>query len=106
MPTISRAQRQKARRKRTNSLLKREVRTLSQNAAKSFAMLLAVLAQAGGEVTVVQGTLDQVLPNLATLGYEVVKGQAPNEHIIRMVTQAPALSAAMETASKAADLSA
>jgi hypothetical protein len=100
MPTLSRNRRHHARTRRTNSLLKRELRGLSQNAQKSFAMLLAVLAQAGGEVTIVQGTLDQVLPNLATLGYEVVKGQAENEHIVRMVTQQAAsgtLSASVDT---------
>lgn len=51
-------------------------------------ILLAVLAQSGGEVTVTQGTIDQVSLGIVTgeLDYAIVDGKNKNEHIVRLVT--------------------
>ncbi len=54
---------------------------------QSFALLMAVLSQSGGEVTITKGTIDQVGENLPRLGYALVKGAAENEVIVRIVEQ-------------------
>ncbi len=51
---------------------------------KARLTLLAVLAQSGGEVTVTQGTLDQVARNLSSITHEIVNS-ADNEYLIRLV---------------------
>lgn len=54
---------------------------------QAFAILMAVLGQSGGEVTVTKGTIDQVGVNLPRLGYVVVPGKVENEVIVRMTEQ-------------------
>jgi hypothetical protein len=56
-----------------------------EHAQKVRLILLAVLAQSGGEVTVTNGTIQQVGSNLATLDYAIIDGKNPNESIVRLV---------------------
>ena len=72
---------------------RRAVRSM-QEGSKIYALLLAVLAQKGGEIVVTQGTIDQVGANLANLGYRIdpilkdndLDGnpQPPTDFIIRL----------------------
>lgn len=78
MPTISRAKRQKARQKRTNSLLKRQARALAttlqqagQQANQSFATLALVLSHLGGEVSIPKAVIEDVQPRMRDLQYAV-----------------------------------
>lgn len=48
-------------------------------------ILLAVLAQKGGEVVVTQGTINQVGMKLASLGYEIVPNAEGTEFTVRML---------------------
>ncbi len=50
-------------------------------------ILMAVLAQSGGEVVVTQGTIDQVGVAIrhGDADYAIVDGANPNEHIVRLV---------------------
>lgn len=87
MPKASRNERKKRRVKRTNSLLKRQLRGLSQEAHKSYVFLMAILAQKGGEVVVAKGTLVQSQQNILTLGYQVVDDLTDTTSVIvRLVT--------------------
>jgi hypothetical protein len=85
MAKASRNERRKARIKRTNSLLKRQLGLLSQEAHKSYVYLMAVLAQSGGELKVTKGTIQQALENVRTLGYQIVAGETEQDLIIRQV---------------------
>lgn len=93
MSQLPRNQRHKARLKRNVSILSRSLRNLQQQFGQTQTMLLAVLAQSGGEVTITTGTLNQVLPKLATLGWQVmtnplVPGESlvPGEFVVRLVS--------------------
>ena len=48
-------------------------------------ILVACLAQSGGEITVTQGTLDQCAKNLEELDYVIGPGKEKNEFIVRLV---------------------
>lgn len=85
MARDSRNVRRKRRTRRNLSLARRQVSTLTQDYFKTFSTLLAVLAQAGGEVTVTKGTATQVLDNLRTLGWNTVAGATSDEFIVRLV---------------------
>jgi hypothetical protein len=68
----------------TNTLRRRARYSIAQG-GQVYAILLAVLAQSGGEITVTQGTLNQVGANMQQLGYIVTKGTVENEFIVRLV---------------------
>lgn len=88
MPTASRAERRKRRIKRNNTLLKASLKRESIDRFKTHALLMAVLAQKGGEATVTEGTLKQVVDNIRNLGYTVIKGETDGEFIVRMTEAA------------------
>jgi hypothetical protein len=50
-------------------------------------VLLAVLAQNGGEITVTQGTLNQVTENTHNLGFHVVASKIDGEFLVQMVVK-------------------
>ncbi len=83
--------------KRTNSLLKKSLSRASQEQAKAFTILCAVLAQRGGSVMVTKGTLDQAAQNLSRLSYQVEKGEAEGEFIVKVVEAEPTITATTET---------
>ena len=91
MPTASRNERKKRRMKRTNSLLRRALQQEAIQRYKTHAMLMAVLAQKGGEVTITAGTMQQVSQNIQRLSYKVALVEDnPSEFIVSMVeTAAP-----------------
>lgn len=88
MPTASRAERRKRRIKRNNTLLKASLKRESIDRFKTHSLLMAVLAQKGGEATVTEGTLKQVVDNIRNLGYTVIKGEKDGEFIVRMTEAA------------------
>lgn len=53
-------------------------------AQKVHVILLAILAQKGGEITVTQGTLDQVEKEFAELDYQIVPA-GKGEYLIRLL---------------------
>jgi hypothetical protein len=53
---------------------------------KTFVVLLTVLAQNGGEVTITKGTSDQVVADLARLTWAIEPGKEANEYVVRVVT--------------------
>lgn len=66
--------------------LRRQLRRTATSGKQTYATLLAVLAQSGGEVTITQGTIDQVGQNFDQLGFVVVKKDEPaNEYVVRLV---------------------
>jgi hypothetical protein len=71
MPTISRAKRQKARLKRSRSLLARGLRETAFAANRNFSTVMMLLAQAGGEVTIKASTVQSVVANIAKIQYAV-----------------------------------
>ena len=85
MSTTSRNQRRKSRITRTNSLLKRALRTEQQQRAHALMILFAVLAQKGGEAIITKGTLDQAVQNARHLAYELHPGSDVDELIVRLV---------------------
>lgn len=74
----------KASRISTRALRKSYLYSIGEG-AKQYSLLLALLAQAGGELTVTAGTLEQVGQNLQDLSYVMVPGKESNEFIVRMV---------------------
>ncbi len=86
MPTASRNERKKRRQKRTSSLLKRVLKQTEFQRQQAMILLLAVLAQHGGEFTIVKGTIAQVMTDFQYLGFESVKGATENEVVVRMVS--------------------
>ena len=54
---------------------------------KTFTVLLTVLAQQGGEITVTKGTMDQVAGELMGLTYAAEKGKVENEYVVRVITK-------------------
>jgi hypothetical protein len=48
-------------------------------------MVCALLAQAGGEMTLTQGTLDQCLALIDTIGYQMTETVKGREYQLRMV---------------------
>lgn len=88
MAKLSRNARKKARTKRSISTLGRTLRTLQADYIKTQTMLLAVLAQRGGSVTITAGTLQQVLPKLSRIGWESAPVEGTEgEWEIRIVEQ-------------------
>ncbi len=103
MPTASRNERKKRRMKRTNSLLKKQIRN-QQEAFQRYAaytqqmhlIFMTVLGQSGGEIRITKGTIEQAQLNLQNLSYSVTPTEntdvdgvsAPsNEYVVRLVTQ-------------------
>lgn len=70
--------------RKSNRQYIREAQFAVKEGARVFAVLLAVLAQKGGDVTITQGTLDQVGQNLSTMGYAIVPGATKGEFIVRL----------------------
>ena len=85
MPTASRNERRKRRLKRNNSLLQRSLKQESVERGKAMVVLLALLGQAGGEVTISKGTMQQTLSALKELTYQVTP-TTEGEFIIRLVS--------------------
>jgi len=69
----------------SNRELRRQANQSIALGAHTFAVLLAVLAQSGGEVTVTEGTMAQVDPR--RMAFEIVEGKNEKEKIVRLVTQ-------------------
>lgn len=69
----------------SNRELRRQAKTSVIAGYRAYMTLLAVLAQKGGDVTVTQGTINQVNANYANLSYVVVPGETEGEFIVRMV---------------------
>lgn len=69
----------------SNRQLRRAALSTMQSGMKLQGVLMTVLAQAGGEVTVTKGTIDQVEAKMSRLGWTVVAGEKENEFIVRMV---------------------
>ena len=67
----------------SNRQLRRDANKALALGAHTFAVLLGVLAQSGGEVTVTEGTMRQVDPR--TMAFEIVDGKAPGEKIVRLI---------------------
>lgn len=70
-------------------LSNREMRRRAQEAinvgSQALLILLAVLAQSGGEITVTQGTINQCSKNLEDLDFEIVDGTIQGEFIVRLM---------------------
>lgn len=86
MASVSKAQRQKRRVKRTNSLLKRALRNESAERYKAHVILLSVLAQQGGEVTVQPETITQTMNNVHNLAFAIEPNAEKTASVIRLVT--------------------
>lgn len=72
--------------RRANADLRRQVRRMSRLGRSAYATLLAVLAQHSGEITVTQGTLDQVGAAFDRLSFVVEKkADTPNEFVVKIV---------------------
>ena len=69
----------------SNRQLRRDANQALALGARTFAVLLAVLAQSGGEVTVTDGTMAQVDPRY--MAFEIVPGKTEKEKIVRLVRQ-------------------
>lgn len=73
----------------TKRISNREMRRLAQRAinagTQATMVLLACIAQSGGEITITQGTLDQCQANLGHLDFEIVDGVKPGEFVVRML---------------------
>lgn len=87
MAKLSRNARGKARKKRTISLQNREIRQLKAAFFNTHQMLLMVLGQSGGEVTVTQGTMQQILQQAQRVNWQTAPGANEHEFIVRLVTQ-------------------
>lgn len=87
MAAQSRNQRHKARQRRNISLLTRELKQARSAHFNAHLTVLMLLAQQGGEATVVQGTMQQVVQSVQELNWESVLGKVPNEFIIRIITK-------------------
>jgi hypothetical protein len=57
---------------------------------RAHLILLAVLAQQGGEITVDQKTIDQVGLRLAEVDYDIIPGGTPGTFTIRMIGETKA----------------
>jgi hypothetical protein len=90
MPHTSPAKRKLRRLKRANALGNKAAIRFHGQALKNFQMLMTVLAQKGGEVTVTKGTIAQVMGKLQFLDFAVIKGATDGELIIRMLDRSPA----------------
>jgi hypothetical protein len=71
----------------SNRQARRNAQIAIEYGMKSGLILLAVLAQHGGDVTVTQGTIDQVTSRLDTLRWEIVPGKVKNEFTVRMIEE-------------------
>lgn len=73
--------------RRTAGRLKQQLVQRTHERYKTHVMLLAVLAQKGGEVTITQGTLSQVMAGIASLSYTVTPSEIAGESTVRLVTK-------------------
>ena len=64
---------------------RRRVKELATQWQKTFTVLLTVLAQSGGEVTITKGTMEQVAAQILRTTYEIQPGKEPNEFVVRLV---------------------
>lgn len=61
---------------------------MSKAGKDAYATLLTVLAQSGSEITVTQGTIDQVREHFNDLSFTVeAKKDVPNEYVVKMVIE-------------------
>ena len=87
MAQDSRNLRKKRRIRRNMSLLTRSNIQLDAELGKTYTLLLAVLAQNGGEITVTKSTMQQVIEHIKELSWQTSSGANENEFVVRMVTK-------------------
>lgn len=86
MAQASKRQRQMRRLKRRISLSNRHSKIIGSKLTEANHLLLGVLAQSGGEVTVTTGTLEQIVKDFAHMAWVVEKGRADNELVVKLVS--------------------
>ena len=69
----------------SNREMQRQARRAINAGTQATMVLLACIAQSGGEITITQGTLDQCQQNLGRLDFEIVDGVKPGEFVVRML---------------------
>ena len=69
----------------SNREMRRRAQAAINAGTEAILVLLACLAQKGGEIVVTQGTLDQCARNLENLDFEIKGGVNPNEFIVRLL---------------------
>lgn len=86
MAKLSRNARLKARKKRTISQQGRLIREQQKSLYNTHLMLLAVLGQQGGEVTISVGTFQQTIQGMRTLNWSASPNPlVPGETIVRLI---------------------
>lgn len=88
MAKLSKRQAAHARTKRENSLLRRAMAQSLHAQGQATALILGLLAQAGGTVTLKQGTIDHINREIARMGYKVGKDDE-GLPVITLVLQDP-----------------
>jgi len=78
-------QKQSVRRQIRERILRREAKAAINAGARAVVVLLTVLAQRGGEVTITQGTLDQCTQNLNHMDFGIFPGATEGEFIVRLL---------------------
>jgi hypothetical protein len=71
MAKQSRVKKYQGQLKRENSLLKRAVLAAQQGQGRATALVLGLLAQAGGDVTLSQDTTNRINTDIARMGYKI-----------------------------------
>ena len=82
--------------KRTLSLTTRALQQTEQQRQQTMMTLLSVLAQAGGEITITKGTIQQVIEQYAQLAFSTGPGTVEGEFVVKMVTRDAADTAPVE----------
>lgn len=92
MAQLSKAKKRTARLKRSNSLLRTNLKQTFRAYGRDRAILLAVLGQAGGRMMVTKGTIEQVTANMRGLDYAVEPSTIEGEFVVSLLTTvAPAV---------------
>ncbi len=72
MAKMSRVKKHHAQTKRENSLLKRALVQSQQSEGRTTALLLALLVQAGGDITISQATSNTMRTDIVRMGYKMM----------------------------------
>ncbi len=72
MAKMSRVKKHHAQTKRENSLLKRALAQSQQSEGRTTALLLALLVQAGGDITISQATSNAMRTDIVRMGYKMM----------------------------------
>jgi hypothetical protein len=77
--------------KQSNRARLREAAHMSELGKRSWMLLLATLAQSGGEITLSKGTTETVNRLLAAgyLDFQMLEGAVPGEYILRLLNNEP-----------------